>query len=170
MYQDPALPALPDSTLPAFRFPFTSGEGAFSTEQLGEKPHLLIVFTPEDCSVCFSEIPFWERLQATFGDRVNVVGIVSGHPAEKSTAFLKRRKINIPVAVDPEGRMLDFLQLRNTGLTPVKVFVDPSGRVWHVARTTYANALAQLRYARALHTLLGQSETRDRRYRARLPE
>ncbi len=159
VYRDPALPVLPDSILPHFRFNFINQEGILTTGQFEVKPQLLVVFTPDDCGACFAETPFWERLRTAFGDRVEVVGIVSGRSAEESARFLRRRNINIPVACDSEGRLLDFLRLRNTGLTPVKVFVSSEGKVLHRARTTYSNALAQLRYSRALHTLLDQQGT-----------
>lgn len=157
VYQDRALPILPDSTLPSLRINYINREGFLTIGRPNPKPQLLIVFTPDDCASCFTETPFWERLKVVFGDRVEIAGIISSRTVEDSARLIRRHNINIPVAYDSEGRLLNFLKLRKTRLTPVKVFVNVEGHVLHEARTTYANALAQLRYSRALLTLLDQS-------------
>lgn len=156
-YNETSLASLPDSSLPFISLPLLNASGEIAVGGVNrDTPNLYILFSRNDCYPCFKEIPFWHQLDVSFGQKVNVVGIMHGGTFESNKSFLTRMRIDIPVAFDSTEAVVSHLQLVDTGLTPVKVLVDPVNNVHHMARTTYDITLHQFRYARALEALLGR--------------
>ena len=144
--------ALIGQTLDGFTLDHINREGTF-TYPTGDIYHLFIFYTATDCYSCFSEIPFWQRLADEYDSRMNVIGITTGSHIEKAHHFINRQRITIPVLHDVDGSVFASLDVLDAGLTPLKVLVDPEGKIVDAACTTYNHADKQEAYMELLDSI-----------------
>jgi len=155
--QDNSYPVLSDSLFSLdTEFNYLESNNTFKVLNLSNKPHLIIVFTPDDCSFCFSEAPFWEQLATVFGDKVTIIGVISGVSKENAKIFVRNKQINIPVIFDQHNFIKREAELDKTSLRPTKILIDKNRKIIHRAGSTYNNKVEQVRYVRTLQNLLGQ--------------
>ena len=136
LLQSPArLPAAPTRATPAIA-PVALYAAAFSDLQgskraLGQfQGKLLIVnFWATWCAPCREEMPAFDRIQARWGDRVQVVGISAEEPA-KVAAFSSTLKVSYPLWVG--GDEVSELSRRlgnHSGVLPHTALIGPTGEV-----------------------------------------
>ncbi|MCA9312588.1 MAG: redoxin domain-containing protein [Phycisphaerales bacterium] len=97
---------------------------------LTEEPSLankviVVDFWATWCGPCVASIPHMNELAAEFDDSVVVIGL-SSEDADTVRNFLKRKKMDYTVAVDPQRRMTGMVQ--NRGI-PHGLVVSPDGIV-----------------------------------------
>jgi cytochrome c biogenesis protein CcmG, thiol:disulfide interchange protein DsbE len=79
------------------------------------------------CGPCRAELPIFQRAAADMGRRVAFIGLDSGD-AERSTALelMRHFPVSYPSYYDPSEQAAQ--QLTYSSVTPVTVFIAPSGR------------------------------------------
>ncbi|MDQ8199579.1 thioredoxin domain-containing protein [Pelagicoccus enzymogenes] len=115
-------------------------------EWISEKPEmegkfLLIDFWATWCGPCIQSIPHVNDLHASFKDEVTLVGL--SRESRAKVESMSSPKMDYYSAIDPEGRMSSFFQIRGI---PHMVLMSPEGTVlWkgHPARLS-ASALQEL--------------------------
>jgi thiol-disulfide isomerase/thioredoxin len=81
------------------------------------------------CEPCRAELPAFQRLAESAGDRVHVVGIATRDDPDDSVALGDELGLTFPVLDDPQERVLHGV--RRQGL-PATLFVGPEGRIRQV--------------------------------------
>jgi peroxiredoxin len=110
---------LPDVTL-------TSTDGSdVNTASLLGRP-LLINFWYSTCEPCRREMPALGDAHASFGDRVDFVGVNMSDPAVVAQNFADRYGVLFPILLD-DGSALT-LEL-GIAIAPTTLFVDADGRI-----------------------------------------
>jgi thiol-disulfide isomerase/thioredoxin len=115
-------------------------------EWISEKPEmegkfLLIDFWATWCGPCIQSIPHVNDLHASFKDEVTLVGL--SRESRAKVESMSSPKMDYYSAIDPEGRMSSFFQIRGI---PHMVLMSPEGTVlWkgHPARLS-ASVLQEL--------------------------
>lgn len=110
---------VPDFTLPAL-----SG-GEITLSELAGRPLVLRV-SSRTCSFCPNDFATLDFLQAQAGERLQIVAIESGAPAEMVRGAAGSRQHPYPILLDPEGLVPGRYQAR--GL-PMYYFLYPDLRL-----------------------------------------
>jgi len=93
----------------------------------GTGPAFVALFSPTDCQDCLRDVVFWNMLDAEFGgDGLRSYAISCYSTREETQQFLRGVQLSLPVLCDPEGLVLNWLGIDQT---PVKILVDPAGKV-----------------------------------------
>ncbi|MGC4084907.1 MAG: redoxin family protein [Vicinamibacterales bacterium] len=95
----------------------------------GRKPIYLKLWATY-CIPCRAQMPEFERIYETYGDRMQIVAVNAGvgdDPA-KVRAFVASAKLHMPVAID-DGTLGSWLELE---ATPFHVLIGLDGRIAHV--------------------------------------
>lgn len=78
------------------------------------------------CVFCIAEMPAFERVHASFGDRVAFVGIALEDTPEGARRLVEKTGVTYTVAQDPDGG--SFTRIGGRGM-PTTVFIDARGTV-----------------------------------------
>lgn len=113
---------------PDFDVPTVRGPQPLS--QLRGRP-VVINFWASWCPPCTDELPYFQRLSDTYGDRVRVVMIDWNEPPGTAQSYLKAHGFNLPVIEDRQSRIYGAYSLKEV---PDTVVLDSSGSVTYVAQ------------------------------------
>jgi thiol-disulfide isomerase/thioredoxin len=105
-----------------------SGGGGGSLADYRGRP-LVVNFFAAWCFPCLAELPGFERVHQTVGDRVAFVGLNLQDRAEDGRAVVARTGITYDVGRDPDG---DLFRAFGAVTMPTTAFVDAEGRVVEV--------------------------------------
>ena len=79
------------------------------------------------CGPCVVEMPALQRAADTYADgRLVVIGVNAGESPEKVQQFLDENELTFPIAMDPDGDIIDQYAIR---VFPTTVWVDADGVV-----------------------------------------
>jgi thiol-disulfide isomerase/thioredoxin len=123
-------PMMPSLTLPCF------GGGAVVRMAALGRPAVLNLWASW-CGPCRAELPLFQQLADAAGDRVEVLGVVTGDTRSAAAAFAADRTVTFPSVFDG-GSLLQRSGTVPTTL-PATVFVDAQGRVRHVEAAPIAD-------------------------------
>ena len=125
----PKAPKLDGRPLPEVPLQNFSGTGVHFADLKG-KPAVINVWQ-EACLPCKDEMPAFEKVHQTVGERVRFVGLDSKDSLDRARAFAKKIGVTYDLWRDPEGQVFSALKLV---ALPSTLFVDASGRIVY-ART-----------------------------------
>lgn len=109
-------------------FTFPDGAGYAKLSALLGKP-VVINFWTTWCHACVDEMPYFVRLQETYGERVAFISL-SNEPVGAARSFLAQHHLAIPLLEDPHGVIFGEYSVQ---LYPVTVVVDAQGGVSYVS-------------------------------------
>lgn len=116
-------------------------------ELLGTRPVVLNFFASW-CAPCIEEMPAFEQVHRSLGDRVAIVGMAYRDSAGDALATVARTGVTYPAYADAEGSALTWFG----GLSmPATVFIDAAGDVVDV----HSGALTEDALRGKLRDLLG---------------
>jgi len=115
------------TTPPDFRFDVGSGPQRLSA--LAGKV-VVIHFWASWCAPCVLELPLFERLRSTYGDRVTIVTFGWKEDPQTSRAFLASRQLDVPLAPDADRAIADQYGLESI---PTTLVLGRDGTVAHVS-------------------------------------
>lgn len=87
---------------------------------------MVVNFWASWCTPCRAEMPAFDRVHRTLGDKVAIVGVTDEDDHEAAAQAAKKSGATYPLLVDEDQTLLTDLQL--SGL-PGTVFVDADGNV-----------------------------------------
>jgi thiol-disulfide isomerase/thioredoxin len=129
---------------PDFQVPTQRGSEALS--QLKGKP-VVINFWASWCPPCTDELPYFERLQADYGDRIRVITVNWAEDPGTALAYLRAKHLDLPVVSDPQSKIYAAYSLSEVPDTLVLdasgnvVYVSVGGLSWEELRTAVERAL-----------------------------
>jgi cytochrome c biogenesis protein CcmG, thiol:disulfide interchange protein DsbE len=119
----------------ACSFPMLDGSGTLTLAGLAGKP-AVINFWATWCVFCIKEMPAFERVHKTLGDRVAFVGAdlvgIEGETAALGRSYAADRGVTYRLIVDEDGLLYaHFVQTSatRTPVLPTTIFVDSGGRI-----------------------------------------
>ena len=112
----------PDFTVPTHR-------GNQPLSQLRGKP-IVINFWASWCPPCTEELPYFTRVEQTYGDRIRLVTIDWNEPAGVAAAYLKNHGLALPLVEDPQSKIYAAYSLDEV---PDTVVLDANGAVTYVS-------------------------------------
>jgi thiol-disulfide isomerase/thioredoxin len=122
----------------------------------GRKPVYLKLWATY-CIPCRAQMPAFEKLYETYGDRMQVVSVNAGvgdDPA-KVAGFVKDAKLRMPTAID-DGTLGSWLKME---ATPFHVLIGRDGRIAHVGHQDGPALEAAIRKVLAAPTTSARVET-----------
>jgi thiol-disulfide isomerase/thioredoxin len=124
--EDPKLARLLNLPGPAITLRTIDGRTIDLAKIYGKKPIYLKLWATY-CIPCRVQMPGFEKIYDTFGDRMEVVSINAGvgDDAEKVRAFVAANKGRIPVAID-DGSLGAWLKME---ATPLHLLIGRNGRI-----------------------------------------
>ncbi|MEX2440428.1 MAG: TlpA disulfide reductase family protein [Actinomycetota bacterium] len=108
--------------------PRLDGEGSIDYVALAERP-LVINFFASWCPNCIAEMPDFERVHRSLGDRIGFLGISQSDHREASIDLVRETGITYEAGIDRNGAFFNALGV--TGM-PTTVFVRPGGEIAEV--------------------------------------
>jgi thiol-disulfide isomerase/thioredoxin len=120
----PVAPKLDGKTLPNLTLVDFSGAKR-STQDLLGKPAVINVWQ-ESCLPCKDEMPAFEKVHQTLGDRVRFVGMNPQDDPERATAFARKIGITYELWRDEAGEIYSSLKLTSL---PSTILVNAVGRI-----------------------------------------
>ncbi len=89
---------------------------------------VLLNFWATGCPACLEEIPELERLYRKYRSKgLRIVAVAMPYdPPNRVMAFVKRRRLPYPVALDPSGRISATFQVR---LIPTWILLGPDAQI-----------------------------------------
>lgn len=109
-------------------FTFPDGAAYAKVSALLGKP-VVINFWATWCHACVDEMPYFVRMQETYGERVAFISL-SNEPVGTARSFLAQHHLAIPLLEDPHGVIFGEYSVQ---LYPVTVVVDAQGSVSYVS-------------------------------------
>jgi thiol-disulfide isomerase/thioredoxin len=110
-------------------FDVPTRQGIQPLSQLRGKP-VVINFWASWCPPCTSEMPFFTRLKALYGDRVRVITVDWNEDPSVADAYLRSRHIDLPVVWDRQSKIYAAYSLSEV---PDTVVLDAAGNVTYVS-------------------------------------
>lgn len=109
-------------------------EGGF--QRLGSSRFLLkviIIFSTEDCRLCFGERPLWQKLFDSYPtDRVSIIGICTSKDRGAALSFVKNMNIRFPICWDPLNTVRKGMGFR---VSPLRVLLNETNRIIDIGET-----------------------------------
>lgn len=135
---------VPDVVLTGF-----DGTEISSTEYLGQP--LVINFWASWCTPCIEEMPAFERVHQSLGDRVAFLGVNSRDEERRAAQMIETTGVTYALAKDTDGALARALEVTNL---PVTVLVLPDGTI----AQTFQRKVSAERLCEAINqVLLNQS-------------
>lgn len=121
------------------------GQPAVSLAALRGKP-VVMNFWASWCVPCRREMPAFEQVHRSLGDRVTFLGIASKDYRDSALAFLNKTGVSYPSGFDPSGSLA--VKFGVMGM-PTTVFISPNGtvldtRIGEVSRQELENTISRL--------------------------
>jgi len=110
-------------------FAVPTARGAQPLSELRGKP-VVINFWASWCPPCTDELPYFERVEQTYGDRVRIVTIDWNEAPGVARTYLKSHGFDLPVIEDPQSKIYAAYSLSEV---PDTVVLDASGAVTYVS-------------------------------------
>ena len=110
-------------------FSVPSGNASVPLTQLLGKP-LVINFWASWCPPCTDELPYFERLRQTYGDRIRVVTVDWNEEPSVASAYLRARNLDLPVVSDEQSKIYAAYSLSKV---PDTIVLDAQGKVTYVS-------------------------------------
>ncbi len=112
---------------PDFTFSDASGEPQRLSSLRG-KP-VVINFWTSWCHACIDEMPAFQQLQKTYGERVAFITL-SNEPAGTASTYLAKHNLRLPLLEDPARSIFSAYSIT---VYPVTIVLDALGRVSYVS-------------------------------------
>ena len=127
--EDPQLARLVGTPGPSITLRAIDGGAINIVNSYGRKPVYLKLWATY-CIPCRAQMPGFERIFETYGDRMQIVAIDAGvgDDAAKVRAFVAGAKMRMPVAID-DGSLGAWLKME---ATPFHVLIGRDGRIAYV--------------------------------------
>lgn len=109
-------------------FTFEGGRGPAKLSALVGKP-VVINFWTTWCHVCIDEMPAFEQLEKTYGNRIAFITL-SNEPAGTASGYLARHNLSLPLLEDPQHVVFAAYSISQF---PVTVVVNVAGLVSYVS-------------------------------------
>jgi peroxiredoxin len=103
-------------------------QGAEPLSHLRGKP-VVINFWASWCPPCTDELPYFERIQSDYGDRVTLITVSNEAPGVAET-YLHKEHLDLPLIEDPEGKIFKAYKIPPI---PDTIVLDASGNVTYVS-------------------------------------
>jgi thiol-disulfide isomerase/thioredoxin len=115
--------ALPDLTLPCLG-------GGPGVDLASLKGPMVLSFWSATCTPCRKEMPALQEFDATYGDRVPVLGVdyLDQYPAS-ALEEIRKRGVTYPSLADPGGDVRGFDTFAKVLYMPTMFFIDEDGRI-----------------------------------------
>ena len=110
-------------------FQVATPRGTQPLSQLKGKP-VIINFWASWCPPCTDELPYFERLQAEYGDRVRVITVNWAEDPQTALTYLRARHLDLPVVSDRQSKIYAAYSLSEV---PDTLVLDPTGKVTYVS-------------------------------------
>lgn len=130
---------------PAVTLTTIDGEKIDLANSYGKKP-VYLKFWATWCVPCREQMPHFEKIFQTYGDKMQVVAINTGFSdnLESVNAFRKKLGIHMPIVID-DGSLASYFNLR---VTPQHILIGRDGRI------AYVGHLADQQFEAALQRVL----------------
>jgi thiol-disulfide isomerase/thioredoxin len=115
--------------VPPPNFPIAGGQGAQTLRDLRGRP-VVINFWASWCPPCKQEMPYFKRLQATYGDRVRVITVDWNEDPANAVGFLREQHLQLPVVSDRQSKIYAAYSLTEV---PDTLVLDAAGNVTYVS-------------------------------------
>lgn len=94
---------------------------------------VIIVFSSDDCELCFNERVLWSKLHELYPpDRLMVIGICTSKEKESAAEFIRKKNIKFPVYWDPLNKVRRAMGFR---VSPLRVLTDKDNKIIDIERT-----------------------------------
>ena len=103
-------------------------KGAEPLSHFRGKP-VVINFWASWCPPCTDELPYFQRIQSQFGDRVTILTVSNEAPGV-AESYLKKEHIDLPLIEDSTGKIFDAYKIPPI---PDTVVLDADGKVTYVS-------------------------------------
>ena len=92
---------------------------------------VVVNFWSATCVPCVTEMPAFEQVHQSYGDKVRFVGLAVADNESAARAQRRRTGVTYELGFDPEGQIGRSFGIVNI---PATVLIDPSGTVVHVTQ------------------------------------
>lgn len=75
------------------------------------------------CSPCIASFPYLEELQKEFNSEIQIITITD-ESQERIEKFLQKRKVNLPIVLDTDGKLSEYFPHRSV---PHTIIIDKNG-------------------------------------------
>lgn len=160
MMQDPSLKSdgtsLIGSRFIEFELPNLSG-GIQRLELIRSELKLIVVFSVNDCELCFNERLLWSKLTDLYPpDRLAIIGICSAKEEKVAKEFVNNKAIKFPVLWDPMNIVKNGMGFR---MSPLRIILDKDNKIINIEQTQ-TSLEAQKAVANMIDALINGSEGR----------
>lgn len=126
---------------PDFTLDTIDGETVtLSTFTEGEGKPVVLNFWATWCPPCRIEMPFFQRANERYGDRVAILGVNQAEPAETIQDYAARNGLSYPLLVDAEQKVNNRYAVLNL---PTTIFIDRNGVVKEILIGTISQAVLE---------------------------
>lgn len=110
-------------------FSVPTQNGAEHLSQLRGKP-VVINFWASWCPPCTNELPYFERLHKTYGDRLTLITVSNEAPGTAQAYLERMHYTDLPLLEDPSSKIFDAYKIPPI---PDTVVLDADGNVTYVS-------------------------------------
>jgi thiol-disulfide isomerase/thioredoxin len=110
-------------------FSVRTAQGTEHLSMLRGKP-VVINFWASWCPPCTDELPYFERLTQTYGDKVTIVTVDWNEQPSTAAAYLRTHDLDLPVVDDQQSQIYKAYSLFEV---PDTVVLDSDGNVAYVS-------------------------------------
>lgn len=103
-------------------------QGAEPLSHLRGKP-VVINFWASWCPPCTDELPYFERIRSSYGDRVTLITVSNEAPGI-AEGYLQKEHLDLPLIEDPNGKIFAAYKIPPI---PDTVVLDSAGNVSYVS-------------------------------------